>query len=68
MPEWADHPLDIAPPTGGITNVLYRVALETGSAYVVRIHGERREMFVDRDVEAETMRGLQGTAVAPKMV
>ncbi|MFH1810232.1 MAG: choline/ethanolamine kinase family protein [Pseudomonadota bacterium] len=68
MPEWADQVLDIQPLTGGITNTLYRVRTGRGDDVVVRLHGARTEIFIDRDLEVENLRRLENTGVTPRLV
>lgn len=68
MPEWRGLDLRISVLTGGITNKLYRVQLPDGGDYVVRVYGEKTDLFIDRDTEADTIRRLGPVGVAPKLV
>ena len=68
MPEWRGLNLKIDVLEGGITNKLYRVELPNGETYVIRIYGFRTDLFIDRDVEAENIRLVESTGIAPKLV
>lgn len=68
MPQWRGLDLKIGVLTGGITNKLYRVQLPDGGDFVVRVYGEKTDLFIDRDVEAETIRRLGPVGVVPNLV
>jgi len=68
MPEWVGLHFDIQELKGGITNQLYRVQSSDGQGYVLRIYGERTELFINRDVEAENMSRLEPLGVTPKVI
>ncbi len=68
MPQWQSQELKIDLLTGGITNKLYRVRLLDGGDYVVRLHGQKTDLFIDRDVEAENIRRMASAGIAAKLV
>lgn len=68
MPQWQGQELKIDLLTGGITNKLYRVRLSDGGDYVVRVHGQKTDLFIDRDVEAENIRRMASAGIAAKLV
>jgi thiamine kinase-like enzyme len=68
MPQWQGQELKIDLLTGGITNKLYRVRLSDGGDYVVRVHGQKTDLFIDRDVEAENIRRMASAGVTAKLV
>jgi thiamine kinase-like enzyme len=68
MPEWKGNDLRVDTLIGGITNKLYRVQLPDGRAYVVRLYGQKTEMFIDRDIEMRTIRQLEGLRVSPRLI
>ena len=68
VPEWRDLDLKIGVLTGGITNKLYRVQLPDGADYVVRIYGQKTELFIDRGIEMESIRLMEPSGVAPKLI
>ncbi len=68
MPQWEDQELKIDPLTGGITNKLYRVRPSDGGDYVVRVYGQKTDLFIDRDVEAENIRRMASAGIAAKLV
>ena len=68
MPEWQGLNLKISVLTGGITNKLYRVQIPDGRDYVVRVYGQNTELFIDRDAEAQSIRQMEPTGVAPRLV
>jgi len=68
MPEWADcNSIIISVLKGGITNRLYRVQSEKGDL-AVRIYGDKTEMFIDRDNEADAIGKMACLGVSPKLV
>jgi thiamine kinase-like enzyme len=68
MPEWQGLNLKISVLTGGITNKLYRIQLPDGGDYVVRVYGQNTELFIDRDAEMQSIRQMEPTGVAPRLV
>ena len=68
MPEWRGRVDKIEPLTGGITNKLYRVQLSDGGDYVVRVYGQKTELFIDREVEMENIRRLESSGVTSKLI
>jgi thiamine kinase-like enzyme len=68
MPQWQGQELKIDLLTGGITNKLYRVRLSDGGDYVVRVYGQKTDLFIDRDVEAENIRRMASAGVTAKLV
>jgi ethanolamine kinase len=68
LPEWKDAKnIEIVVLEGGITNKLYRLKSDKGDV-AVRIYGERTEMFINRDWEAEAMEKMAAEQIAPKLV
>jgi len=68
MPEWADcKDIAISVLKGGITNILYRVQSEKGDI-AVRIYGNKTELFIDRDSEADAIEKMARFDISPKLV
>ena len=67
LPEWKDLDIDIAELSGGITNKLYRVKSEKGD-YTVRIYGDKTDLFINRDYEADTIREMAKVGVASNLM
>ncbi len=68
LPEWSDaRDIQIVVLEGGITNKLYRIKSDKGDV-AVRIYGDRTEMFINRDWEAEAMEKMAAEQIAPKLV
>ncbi len=67
LPEWKDLDIDIAELRGGITNKLYRVKSEKGD-YTVRIYGDKTDLFINRDYEADTIREMAKVGVASNLI
>ncbi len=68
LPEWCDaKDIEIVVLEGGITNKLYRIKCSQGDV-AVRIYGERTEMFINRDWEAEAMEKMAAEQIAPRLV
>ncbi len=67
MPEWRGCQIDISVLSGGITNKLYRVKSEKGDL-AVRIYGDKTELFINRDYEADAMRKMSDIGVSPKLI
>ncbi len=68
MPEWKGQELEIGPLTGGITNRLYRVRVADGGDYVVRVYGQKTELFIDRDLEMQSIKAMERSGVVPKLI
>ena len=68
MPELEEVHFEIQELKGGITNRLYRVRCSDGQDYVFRIYGERTDLFINRDVEAENMSRLEPLGVTPRVI
>jgi len=68
MPEWKDcKDIKISILSGGITNKLYRVTSEKGDL-AVRIYGDKTELFINREYEAETMKKASDIGISPKLI
>jgi thiamine kinase-like enzyme len=68
LPEWADaDDMRITVLEGGITNKLYRVQSDHRDV-AVRIYGDRTEMFINRDWEADAIAKMAQEGISPKLV
>lgn len=68
MPEWKDcSDIQISILSGGITNKLYRVISEKGDL-AIRIYGDKTELFINRDYEAESLRVAAEIGISPRLV
>ena len=68
MPEWKDcKDINISILSGGITNKLYRVKSEKGDL-AIRIYGDKTELFINREYEAETMQKAADIGISPKLI
>ena len=67
LPEWKGLDIEISQLSGGITNKLYRIQSQAGD-YTVRIYGDKTELFIDRDYEAETIREMAKVGVGSNLV
>lgn len=67
MPEWQGYEVDIKILSGGITNKLYRVQSEMGDV-AVRIYGDKTELFIDRDYEADAIEKMAAVGISPKLI
>lgn len=67
MPEWQGSEVDIKILSGGITNKLYRAQSEMGDV-AVRIYGDKTELFIDRDYEADAIEKMAGVEISPKLI
>lgn len=67
MPEWKGASIEIADLKGGITNRLYRVRSEKGDL-ALRIYGDKTELFINRDHEAEAIRKMADARISPRLV
>ena len=67
MPEWKNSVIKIKILSGGITNKLYRVRSKKGDV-TVRIYGDKTEIFINRDVEAETIKRIAKIGISPRLL
>ena len=67
LPEWKGLDVRISQLSGGITNKLYRIASQKGD-YTVRIYGDKTDLFINRDYEAQTIREMAKIGVCSNMV
>jgi len=68
MPELEGLSLEILELRGGITNKLYRVKSSDGRDYVFRFYGEKTDLFINRDTEADNLRRMLSTGVTPGLI
>jgi thiamine kinase-like enzyme len=68
MPEWSDFDLKIDALTGGITNKLFRIQISNGEEYVIRVYGEKTDLFIDRHVEMENILLMEPSGVTPRLI
>ena len=62
-----DVDIHISQLSGGITNKLYRIQSEKGDC-TVRIYGDKTDLFINRDNEANTIRKMSKVGVSSKLV
>ena len=67
LPEWKGVDIYISQLSGGITNKLYRIQSEKGDC-TVRIYGDKTDLFINRDNEANTIRKMSEVGVSSKLV
>ena len=67
MPEWKNSVIKTIILSGGITNKLYRVRSKKGDV-TVRIYGDKTEIFINRDVEAETIKRIAKVGISPRLL
>ncbi len=67
LPEWKGLDIDITPLSGGITNKLYRIRSEKGD-YTVRIYGDKTDLFINREHEADTLQKMFEIGVSSKLI
>jgi thiamine kinase-like enzyme len=67
LPEWKGLDVRITQLSGGITNKLYRIQSKKGD-YTVRIYGDKTDLFINRDYEAQTIREMAKIGVGSNMV
>ena len=67
MPEWKGVKLDISVLKGGITNKLYRIKSEKGDL-ALRIYGDKTELFINRDYEADAIKKMAEVGISPKLI
>ena len=67
LPEWKGSDVRITRLSGGITNKLYRIQSEKGD-YTVRIYGDKTDLFINRDDEAQALREMSKIGVSSKLI
>lgn len=67
LPEWKGLDIKITQLKGGITNKLYRVQSVKGDC-TVRIYGDKTDLFINRDYEADTIQKMSEIGVSSNMV
>ncbi len=67
LPEWKGIDIRITQLSGGITNKLYRVQSDKGD-YTVRIYGDKTDLFINRDHEAQTIREMSKIGVCSSII
>jgi len=67
LPEWKGLDIRITQLSGGITNKLYRVQSQKGD-YTVRIYGDKTDLFINRDYEAQAIEEMSKIGVCSQMV
>jgi thiamine kinase-like enzyme len=67
LPEWKGLDVHITQLSGGITNKLYRIQSEKGD-YTVRIYGDKTDLFINRDYEAQAIREMSKIGVSSNMI
>ena len=67
LPEWKGIDVRITQLSGGITNKLYRIRSEKGD-YTVRIYGDKTDLFINRDYEAQAISEMAKIGVGSKMI
>jgi len=67
LPEWKGLDVRITQLSGGITNKLFRIQSPKGD-YTVRIYGDKTDLFINRDVEADTIRKMAAIGVCSNLV
>ncbi len=69
MPGWGELDLTFEPIEIGITNRNYKVSLPDGTAWMVRLPGERTEVLgIDRACEAEAARRADALGIGPPVL
>ena len=67
LPEWKSIDVRITQLKGGITNKLYRIQSEKGD-YTVRIYGDKTDLFINRDHEAQALREMSEIGVSSRLI
>lgn len=67
LPEWKGLDVRISQLSGGITNKLFRVQSSKGD-YTVRIYGDKTDLFINRDYEADTIQQMSTTGVCSNLI
>ena len=68
MPVWQGHDIKVLVLSGGITNKLYRVDVTDVGQFVVRVYGEKTELFINRHHEMQNIKQLASSGVTAKLV
>lgn len=67
LPEWQGLEVKITQLSGGITNKLYRIQSQKGD-YTVRIYGDKTDLFINRDYEADTIQKMSTVGVSSNLI
>ena len=67
MPEWKGAKIEISVLSGGITNKLYRITSDKGDV-ALRIYGDKTELFINRDYEADAIEKMANVGISPKLI
>lgn len=67
LPEWKGIDIKIDQLSGGITNKLYRIQSEKGD-YTVRIYGDKTDLFINRENEAQTISEMSKIGVSSNLI
>ena len=67
LPDWKGLDIKISQLSGGITNKLYRIRSKKGD-YTVRIYGDKTELFINRDFEAQTIKEMCKLGVCGRLI
>jgi len=67
LPEWKGLDIRITQLKGGITNKLYRIQSEKGD-YTVRIYGDKTDLFINREYEAQAVQEISKIGVCSKLI
>jgi len=67
LPEWRGLPVMIDELSGGNTNRLYRVQSAKGD-YSIRIHGEKTELYINRDDEVQAIARMAELGIGPALI
>ncbi len=67
LPEWKGLDVNIFQLSGGITNKLYRIRSEKGD-YTVRIYGDKTDLFINREHEADTLQKMSEIGISSKLI
>jgi len=67
LPEWHGLPVRIQELSGGNTNRLYRVQSAKGD-YSIRIHGEKTELYINRDDEVQAIARMAALGIGPDLI
>ena len=67
LPEWKGLDIRITQLSGGITNKLYRIQSQKGDC-TVRIYGDKTDLFINRDYEAQAIEEMSKIGVCSNIV
>jgi ethanolamine kinase len=67
LPEWQGLDIEISQLSGGITNKLYRIRSKKGDC-TVRVYGDRTDLFINREHEADTIQKMAEIGVSSKLI